>query len=197
VYKVLNRHINTKMEGFTMAGYHGYSKSNNALDAESEGRHTASKLARRLGVDTQAVTDHCSSREFHHTSKWYNATYYYDEPALLIEADSGLDADDLDDDEREEAAAKLTAMRADTAARRRSKRKPPEVWEGCTVTWLEWSGSRAHPKCNERTEKECKVVRKPSTFTYIITMADGRELRKRDGTRGLAVLNANGNKINW
>lgn len=74
-----------------MAGYDGYSKSNNAVQAEREGKKTASKLAawiRRRGhlykgctaADVAATMKPC---EWHHTSKFYNVTNYYDPRDLM------------------------------------------------------------------------------------------------------------------
>lgn len=73
-----------------MAGYDGYSKSNNAVDAESEGRYpmTAAKkiVAQKTGI-TQAVAAKALKalykKEYHHTSKFYNCTDYYDTRATV------------------------------------------------------------------------------------------------------------------
>lgn len=68
-----------------MSGYDGWSKSNNALIAESEGKFPMSKakkiVAKKFGVTQKIAKEalekvgHC---EWHHTSKNYNITYYYD-----------------------------------------------------------------------------------------------------------------------
>ena len=60
-----------------MAGYDGFSKSNNAIAAEENGLYPASVLARRLKVKTAAVRALLSPEEWHHTSKRYNRTDYY------------------------------------------------------------------------------------------------------------------------
>jgi hypothetical protein len=67
------------------AGYHGYSKSNNALDAEKEGRYpltkAASLLAKKLNWSVpkaRAFLLSIGTKEWHHTSCKYNATDYYD-----------------------------------------------------------------------------------------------------------------------
>lgn len=69
-----------------MAGYHGYSKSNNAVDAEVAGRYPLTKasqvLAKKLGwpiAKAKAfLKDVVATDEYHHTSSWYNITNYYD-----------------------------------------------------------------------------------------------------------------------
>lgn len=67
-----------------MVGYSGYSKSNNAIEAESEGRYPLSratkelaKLARITQDKARGVLLELGSSEYHHTSKIYNLTAYY------------------------------------------------------------------------------------------------------------------------
>jgi hypothetical protein len=70
-----------------MVGYDGYSKSNNAVDAENKGRYPISRarviVARETGV-TQREAERVlralpgSGDEYHHTSKRYNLTWYFD-----------------------------------------------------------------------------------------------------------------------
>jgi hypothetical protein len=67
-----------------MAGYDGYSKSLNALHAETEGKFPLS-----IAVKEVALISKCTQKiarealiaigptEWHHTSKFYNATNYY------------------------------------------------------------------------------------------------------------------------
>jgi len=68
-----------------MAGYSGYSKSNNALAAEEDGRWpmtVARKIvAKKTGLkvaEAQQLLEKLHTGEYHHTSKRYNATRYYD-----------------------------------------------------------------------------------------------------------------------
>lgn len=68
-----------------MAGYEGWSKSNNALDAEDEGRYPMSRakviVSRETGVtqkEAAAVLTSLETGEYHHTSKFFNSTNYYD-----------------------------------------------------------------------------------------------------------------------
>jgi hypothetical protein len=68
-----------------MAGYNGYSKSNNAVHAENEGRYpltiAAKILSSYFGVSQKKVKEFLKEKgtsEYHHTSKFYNVTYYYD-----------------------------------------------------------------------------------------------------------------------
>ncbi len=73
-----------------MAGYNGYSKSNNAVAAEANGRHpmtTAKKLVSNVTTvsraDAERVLKAIHNREWHHTSKMYNPTDYYDTGAAV------------------------------------------------------------------------------------------------------------------
>jgi hypothetical protein len=68
-----------------MAGYSGYSKSNNALVAESEGKMPlteATKMLAEIAHVTQKkareIFKNVGPCEWHHTSKMYNRTDYYD-----------------------------------------------------------------------------------------------------------------------
>ncbi len=67
-----------------MAGYSGFSKSNNAVEAEANGRlpitHAARLLAKLAGLkqaDAKALLLQLGTYEYHHTSKNYNVTNYY------------------------------------------------------------------------------------------------------------------------
>lgn len=76
-----------------MAGYNGYSKSNNAVAAEESGLMVASvfaaKLRREHGVGHCTANDvaECfAPSEWHHTSKYYNRVNYYDPADATAEA---------------------------------------------------------------------------------------------------------------
>lgn len=68
-----------------MAGYNGYSKSNNAMTAEGEGRYplttAARTVARETGItvkEARALLEEIGTSEYHHSSKFYNSVDYYD-----------------------------------------------------------------------------------------------------------------------
>lgn len=68
-----------------MAGYDGYSKSNNAVDAENHDRFPLTKaikiVAAKTGItqkESRKVLKGIGTTEYHHTSKYYNCTDYYD-----------------------------------------------------------------------------------------------------------------------
>lgn len=151
-----------------MAGYNfSQGKSNNAVDAEESGRYTATECARLLsgaikGISSAAIKELCCTKEWHHTSKWYNKTKYYDLEEVEEFFLSKEGAEQLKDFiENHNSIAE---------------------YRNCTVEWLEWSGTRKKPVCEERREEGCTVVLKKSTAT--ITLPNGDVITKRIGTKG-------------
>lgn len=74
-----------------MAGYQGYSKSNNAVMAEEEGKFPLTKaikeLAKEAGITqkkARAILKELGPTEWHHTSKMYNRTDYYCTKSALL-----------------------------------------------------------------------------------------------------------------
>lgn len=145
-----------------MAGYFEYSKSNNAVSAEADGRFPASVLAERLGVKTGAIKALLSPTEWHHTSKHFNVTDYYSEESAL----------EIIDDLR---AWKETV-------------KDVTVYDKCTGSYLEWSGTRNHPHAREISFGPIRVTKKGKWFT--LELASG-SIRKGEDTRGFHLFDAN------
>ena len=125
-----------------MAGYHGYSMSNNAVDAYADGRMPLSRITlavlREAGwTETLALakwlarTESWECSEWHHTSKEFHTTDFYD-PAELVEWWQGLDDDDR------------TALTELYVLYRPAKQQLSE--ERVHGTYTEFSGSRNHPK---------------------------------------------------
>jgi hypothetical protein len=79
-------------------GYSGYSKSNNACSAESEGRYPLSilkkataKILKISQKDAKAFLERFGSdREWHHSSKYYNCIDYYDLHLAIYNANEVL-----------------------------------------------------------------------------------------------------------
>lgn len=148
-----------------MAGYAGFSKSNNAVSAELEGLLPATAAARELRVPAGFIRDEVAPDEWHHTSKMFNATNYY----RVAEVREWLDSDEGQD----RLEAWKTRQKALGAVR---------VYEDCRVTWLEWSGTRSHPAAAEHTAERATVTVKGQTAT--VRLEDGQEFRKRITSRG-------------
>lgn len=145
-----------------MAGYFEYSKSNNALAAESDGKYPATVLAERLGVKASAIRAILPSSEWHHTSKHYNITEYYSEEAAM------------------EIIEALRAWKEPV--------KDVAVFENCTGSYLEWSGTRNHPHAKEITFGPIRVTQKGKWFTLEIPNG---AIRKSEATRGFRLFDAN------
>lgn len=131
-----------------MAGYYGYSMSNNAVDAYASGEKPWSRWTKteileaidelisdgfELPVDRKALGKVPAKRlkqlvlgrsSWHHTSSWYNATDFYEVSEFRLECLTEAD---------------LIAPEAEP----RQEEQKPERWV-CEV--MEWSGSRKHPK---------------------------------------------------
>jgi hypothetical protein len=147
-----------------MAGYAGYSRSNNAIAAENEGRYPMTKgkkiVANSLGV-TQAEArrrlEEQGPCEYHHTSKYYKATNYYDVAVLIADA-RGIDLDDAIElinpgyqDRAAQEAARLKEYRrkCEKTAQREKQERRTEVLS-CVHDWtLTKSGkNRRCTKCD-------------------------------------------------
>jgi len=106
-----------------MSGYNGYSKSNNAVEAEDCGRYpmtTAVKIvAQEAGCiqkEARKALEEIGHCEWHHTSKKYNVTYYYDTKKAidLIKYGEEENAEDIAEEElRTEAHRKQLERQAD------------------------------------------------------------------------------------
>jgi hypothetical protein len=157
-----------------MAGYDGFSMSNNARAAYDAGLVPASKT----GVPAELVRRFVRPAEWHHTSARYNCTHFYDRAE--VRATFGLEAHpDFETDPK--AVAALAASRAPAAE---------QVYGPCRVEWIDWGGTRRHPKATPRTENGCRVVVRGSLAT--ITLPGGGTLRKRIGANGFRFITEGG-----
>ncbi len=71
-------------------GYDGYSKSNNAISAQQNDIYPLTILAKKLKVKPQAIKTLVQPSQWHHTSKYYNKTNYYDGHKLIILVNDNL-----------------------------------------------------------------------------------------------------------
>lgn len=139
-----------------MAGYSGWSMSNNAVDAYSNGEKPLSKWTKADIFDTieeQEIELKCSMEKFkklpvkvlkevclrysswHHTSNHYNQTDFYSLDISRIE--------NLTDE-------KIDRLLADYKAEKKNEEKPTEEKWRCA--FLEWTGTRKHPVAKEIVE---------------------------------------------
>lgn len=165
-------------------GYYGYSMSNNAIDAYESGEKPISKwtksdiieavkeinpeaaeLIERVNLKT--LKDNLLTRtSWHHTSKMYNATDFYS----------------IDED----AVENLTAEKVNSWAAHTDTKAVGREFRG-DIHYLEWSGTRKHPKATERVLNDVNIEERGSF--YIVTDDDGKEiLRKKIGSNGTSVV---------
>ncbi len=161
-----------------MTGYKGYSMSNNAVRAYGEGLVTASKIG--YGIPAALIDQYVHAEEWHHTSSRYNRTNFYN-PEKVLATFGIAETEDYPFSEyrRDTAVAALTAHKA-------SKNKAPAALTGQTVTWLEWGGTRNHPKATEIKAENCTVTVKGNTAT--VTLPNGRNFQKRLTTNGFSYV---------
>jgi len=151
-----------------MPGYQDdFSKSNNAVAAEASGRFPATVLARRLGVEPGAIRALLRPCEWHHTSKMFNCTDYFDESEAV------------------EMIDELRAWKAPAAE--------ALTWWGCSGVYLEWSGTRSHPQCKEIVFGPVRATRKGQWF--ILELPWG-PMRKKATTRGFKIRDGQGRRLN-
>lgn len=139
-----------------MAGYYGFSMSNNAVTAYEDGKRPLSKWTKTAildraysnmqydGADPDQITTVMTAlkslsfktlkaraltvSEWHHCSSWYNRTDFYDVVDTLTLIEDAPTWTEQNGQEQEPTERKVRAR------------------------FLEWSGSRRHPKATEHEE---------------------------------------------
>lgn len=140
-----------------MSGYCGYSKSNNAVTAEHNGKYPLSRWTKELVLSElkkQCIDDDfinaikkCTmsfikekllkSYEWHHTSSYYNETCYYELELNYSTVDELLN--DFNTFKSEQKSQKKQTSQT-------------EKQEKYKCRFLVWSGTRRHPKATEYEE---------------------------------------------
>jgi hypothetical protein len=165
-----------------MAGYDGFSKSNNALHAEGQGLLPISRISAKTKIPSALIREFVSPKEKHHTSAHYNLTDYYS--VNEVEVIFGKRGPSLEEIEQgiEANPDAITTLRA-------SHKLTGQVHENCYARWLEWSGSRANARASEHSAKNVTVTRRGAKI--IMETGDGPVV-KMAGTNGLLVMSASG-----
>lgn len=132
------------------SGYSGYSMSNRAVEAYADGEMPLSKWSKQLIIDEVVEYDHFTKEDlkkytkkvlteyflerssWHHTSSYCNETYFYSINEDRAEEGSIEDLEELKEYYKKETK-KVEKLKV-------TKSK---------VKYLEWSGSRSHPKATE------------------------------------------------
>jgi hypothetical protein len=152
-----------------MAGYDGFSMSNNAIAAYRRGLVTA----KDTGIPAHLVEEYCRYEEYHHTSSMYNSTPFYNRE--YVRATFGLEkSEDYEADP--DAVAALEAYRKGL--------RNAKTYDNCRVEWLEWGGTRKHPRATQMVADGCRVTVKGVTAT--VETPDGKTFVKRLTTKGFS-----------
>jgi hypothetical protein len=164
-----------------MAGYnHSAGMSNNAVEAYDAGLRPASRTL--SGVSATLIARFCEAAEWHHSSGWYNTVDFYDCHQAAVTFGKAEPCDDPDCDCAPNASA-IAAL----AESKTKRAEPATLLTNQTVEWIDWSGTRNHPKATERKESGCTVAVKGKTAT--ITLPNGTTFTKRLTTNGFAFRN--------
>lgn len=167
------------------SGYDGWSMSKNASAAYECGEKPLSKwtkseilslieddypeTAKKLeSVKRDVLRNHLLSYSgYHHTSSYFNSTDFYEIDFDVIE--------DLTDEEIEEWKNEVVEVE-----------KPVSIKYRGSIHYLEWGGSRKHPKAFDRYIEDVNIERK-GCF-YIVTDDYGFEIiRKKIGSNGTYI----------
>ena len=147
-----------------------YPKSNNAISAEENGLFPASTIAKKLKLNVKFIKDNFRWDEWHHTSKNYNKTYYYN----ISEIQEYID-------ENPNAFKEFKA-----------KNKKGNTTKICkSIEWLEWSGTRSHPTAQKNKLENVEITYNgKSSYSWFNEF--GTKITKRVGTKGFYI---NGNSV--
>ena len=136
-----------------MAGYYGYSMSNNAVDSYNSGEKPLSKWSKANILDALSPEQREAAkgmslaalrelfleyRGWHHTSSHYNRTEFYGIAEELNE---------ITVEQIEEAAERDKKEREEKRALTPKKSAPKYIT--AKVSYVYWTGTRKHPKPNE------------------------------------------------
>lgn len=143
-----------------MAGYNGYSMSNNAVAAYENGEKPLSKWTKKeilnqieqreeielncsfellKKLSLKALKENCLwCSSWHHTSNYFNETNFYD----------------LDEEKIAELTdEKINAILSEEKAAKKAAKKTEEQEERWLCSFLEWTGTKKYPKAKEFTEE--------------------------------------------
>lgn len=147
-----------------MAGYNGFSKSNNAINAEKNNVFPLTVAIKELATQAKitqkqakAVLLEIGETEWHHTSKFYTRTPYYCVfSAMAFVKENGVP-------EILNSAFKKSEITAD-------------------IEYLEWGGSRKHPTARKVEIKNAKIERISEKFCLI-----NGDIKKGLDTKGFKI----------
>jgi len=168
------------------SGYNGYSMSNRAVEAYSNGEKPLSKWTKAEIISAVSELDPAKAEllksvklltlkekalcysSWHHTSNRYNETKFY-----CIDEDfvNGITEEDI----------------AEMALAKRDAKKESKTYKG-DIFYLEWSGTRNYPKAEEKSLSNVNIEERGS-FYYVTDDAGNKLLKKKIGSNGTRVVN--------
>lgn len=186
---------NNKLNSFGNSGYVGQSMSKRAASAYEDGRKPLSKFnsedllevnSRLTGKERiksvkelKLVLEKTSGHEWHHTGSYYNKTNFYDVEDIFDNDDIDniiISARDYIKNEKEELKK----------AKESEKGKVDLNKYKGDISYIEWIGTRNHPKANHKVLENVNIEEKGQF--YIITNDNGEViLRKKIGSNGTEV----------
>lgn len=151
--------------------YIGFSMSEGAQKAYDRGLRPASKVGH--GIPAELVRKFVPREEWHHCSSRYNRVDFYCPEKVL--ATFGKVASDryLPDPDAVQALSEHNLSRL------------PERHYNATVRWIEWTGTRSHPKPKYMVAEGCEVLVKGNTAK--VTLPSGETFSKRMFTNGFII----------
>ena len=168
-----------------------FSKSNRANQAEDNGRYPLSRVAEILKVPLGFLKEHGPEpTEWHHTSKFYNATSYYD----LAEVARWLDSKEAVGRE-----ANPSDLLAEWLANKKSRESgAPDVLKGVRVKVLEWSGTKNYRRAKEVIYDNATITRKAGQ-QMVSVVGKGFDFKKALDTNGFEIASNEGsfNGAKW
>lgn len=151
-----------------MAGYSGFSMSNNAVEAYGSGLLPASKIK---GIPAPLIKKYCWAGEWHHSSKNFNRVDFFD-PAEVLATFGIVESDDYPaDPDAVEALAEHKAPKA------------PSAGVLARIEWIEWGGTMKHPVATKRNEVGRVTV---TGATATIEIPGQQSFQKRLTTNGFS-----------
>ena len=171
------------------SGYSGYSMSNRAAEAYSNGEKPLSKWTKselisaiskidpnkaeslkklKLAVLRESVLTYSS---WHHTSDRFNETKFYSVDEEYINRLTDKD---------------ITALASKKYAKKDAK-EDVKKYKG-SIYYLEWTGTRKHPKATEKCLEHVNIEER-GAFYYISDDSGKELLKKKVGSNGTRVVN--------
>ena len=157
-----------------MSGYnYEAGMSNNAVSAYNNGLVPASKIK---GISAALVQKFCRYEEWHHSSGFYNRVKFY--CPLCVTIIFGKVPGKCED----HGVCECDPQAVEALAQ--SQAVESYLLKDQYVEWIEWTGSRKHPKANPRIAENCTIVIKGQTAT--VYLPDDSRMTKRLTTNGFS-----------